>query len=154
MSAYESVVTGLIPIQPPIPVHRLASSKFLPDDLGHPHDWTLSVLYQVETIRVQRADGVLITATVAGIRPAQHGFYAAYDLGLQLDEIAAEVVAAGSTCEAQTAWLTRAGIDQGDVERYWFDPLEQTKAGLLQTHLSEKAQMRWPSDGTLVELSP
>lgn len=149
--AYDSRVRGMIPIHPPIPVRRLRHSKFLPDENGR-HHADVSVLFVVATTYEDRHDGILVKSFAAGIMAAYEEPFAAYELGKHLDEVAAEVVAVGAWCDSD-AELIRIGTDLGDVERYWFDAVEELQSGeRAQTHLTEKAELRWTTSGRQVEL--
>lgn len=132
--SYDSRVTGRIEIQPPLRWSVVRDSKFLPTTGSK-----VDVRYEVIETAEGTDDGVILRRTAVAVVAASVLSYTAYHLGEHLAEIGNEIHDAGSAC---SGYLVRSGCEQGDVERYGFDP------NLVVVR--EKALLRWP-DGSEVE---
>jgi hypothetical protein len=127
---YRSRVIGSLVIKPPLQLDVINGSRFLP---RHPDEGNLEVSYLINNDR--------LPPCAVAIEPAEEEEHKAYELHEQLQSIADEVIAAGSTLYGH---IVRIGESQGDVERY----------GLGTGHaahqiVSEKAILSWP-DGELL----
>ena len=146
---YNSRITGMIPVAPAFNISLLPNQKFLPGALSQ-RSVGMGAVFHVEGRPViHPVYGAGTALYVAGIIPASLEPIYATNLPQDLDEMAAQVIAAGSRCDVD-AYLTRSGEEQGDLERFSFNEAEWTNSqGFVQTHQSEKAELRWPSDGTV-----
>jgi hypothetical protein len=148
---YNSRISGTIPVTPPFHASRLSSQKFLPG-MRSQRSVGMGAMFHVEERSItDPVYGTGIALYVAGIVPASDEPIYAFELAKDLDEMAAQVLAAGSCCDVN-AYLVRSGEDQGDVERYWFSDVESGLGRTWQTHRKEHAVLRWPISGELVEL--
>jgi hypothetical protein len=137
---YETRVTGMINIEPPLPYGQIKASPFR----VHNRD---TVLAFEEDHRVEDTDeGTLSKVTAVGIRARDESLDKHYGVDIELTKIVEAYPGHRFTGE-----LVICGVEPGDISRLRVEYGAGPGRGMVNKVVKEKATLTWP-DGSPVQL--
>jgi hypothetical protein len=131
-----STLSGEVTVMPPLNVTALRNGQdFVPNgDRSARNNW-VNVTYHVE-------NGYIVG--IWAVTQEQQKFYEVAD---HLQQAITALMEFGCACEGE---LVRVGEEIGDIERFWPSAVNPSPTH-SQTVNTEKAEIRWPSNGELAQ---